>query len=94
MLILGCSGNPLGQGTQFIPQDCFILPPLWFLHLSERGEKGFHAAVGTRSCSGGMLRALPFRERVGRGGSNVGLLHVVSRALEGLCSTTLGYPAG
>lgn len=55
-----CSGNPLGQGVQFIPQDCFIVPPLWFLHLSEGGEKGFHAEVGSRSCSGGMLRASPF----------------------------------
>lgn len=37
----GCSGNPLGRGASFIIQDCFILPPLWFLHLSEGGEKGF-----------------------------------------------------
>lgn len=84
----GCSGNPLGQVAQFIPQDCFIFPSLWLLRLSEGGEKGFHAEVGSRSCRGGMLRASPFWECVGRGRSNVGLLHVVSGALEG-CTALL-----
>lgn len=44
--------------------------------------------VGFRSCSGGVLKAPPFSECVGRSMSNAGLLHVVFRALEG-CTATL-----
>lgn len=44
--------------------------------------------MGSRSCSGGVLKATPFSQCVGRGRSNAGVLHVVFRALEG-CTAVL-----
>lgn len=80
----GCSENSLGQRAQFTPEDHFIL--LGFL--SEGGEKGFHAEVRSRSCSGGMLRTSPFWEGVGRAPS------CCVQSSGGTHSTTPGYPGG